>query len=142
MKRTPLHRKTPLRRTGRLRSGGMLQVRRRTPQEFADRVRIRATVYARDGERCRLDGHEGHECQSSLLTVHHLLKASQGGPYSVDNLVTLCAEANDWVEDNPDAAHSVGLVCRRGETVEDCWVQMRKAGLVAWGPWGEWYGYP
>lgn len=83
-------------------------------------------MFARDGYRCLLSG---ARCLPGL-TVHHLLKASQGGKYVSENLVTLCAPCNSAVEDHPRLFHTLGLVCRRGETLEECWAKLRSAGLV------------
>lgn len=59
---------------------------------------IRGAVFARDGYQCRLKGIPGAgECFGGL-TPHHVLKASQGGAYTEDNLVTLCAHHNDQIE--------------------------------------------
>lgn len=92
---------------------------------------VRAEVFARDGWRCLMAARKAsHTCQG-VLTVHHLLKASQGGRYELLNLVSLCAGANSWVEDWPVVAHDLGLVCRRGDTIEECWSKLRAAGLVA-----------
>jgi len=45
-------------------------------------------------------------------TPHHLKKASAGGLFTLDNLVQLCAAHNDWVEDHPKEATTMGLVIR------------------------------
>lgn len=86
--------------------------------ERRERAEIRETVFRRDGYRCRLDtpltaGRVG-PCYG-MLTPHHIRKASQGGAYVEGNLMTLCQFHNDWVEDNPNTAHALGLVKRAGE---------------------------
>lgn len=83
------------------------------------RDEIRAAVFARDRWRCRLeDTHRTDRrvptCRG-VLTPHHVLKASQGGGYTEDNLISLCAGHNTWVEDAPNVAHELGLVRRRGD---------------------------
>lgn len=118
-------RRTPLRRTSRL-----APISKKRAAGTEDRRAIRERVYARDGWRCRLlasvgatyfsvneDGLRGPyekvpPCFGPL-TPHHLLKASAGGPYTLDNLVTLCAGHNTWVEDHPATATALGLVIRR-----------------------------
>jgi len=79
---------------------------------------IRERVFARDGYRCRLQAVEGAGRCFGGITPHHVVKASQGGAYTVDNLVTLCAHHNDQVEADADLAalaHRLGLVTRRGD---------------------------
>ena len=78
---------------------------------------IREAVFARDGHRCwvekvALQGYCG-PCFGGL-TVHHLKKASAGGEYTLENLLSLCARHNGWVEENPDKSFQLGLVQRRG----------------------------
>ncbi len=65
-------------------------------------------MFARDGG-CVLAMEDAGEC-AGPDTPHHLLKAGQGGGYTLDNLVTLCARHNVWVEDNPDHARRLGMV--------------------------------
>jgi hypothetical protein len=64
------------------------------------------------------------------LTIHHLRKQSQGGKWTIENCVMLCAGHNDAVEDNPDEFHGLGLVVRHGETVEMAWAKLHDYGLV------------
>ena len=100
----------------------------------AEKAAIRADVFDRDGA-CVLSNFAGHRCQGPP-TPHHLKKASQGGGYTADNIVTLCSTGNTWVEDEPFAAHRLGLVVRHGDTLEDAWERMRAAGLVTYDPEG------
>jgi 5-methylcytosine-specific restriction endonuclease McrA len=83
--------------------------RRYSENEY--RAAIRQQVFDRDGG-CLLASEDAGEC-AGPDTPHHLLKASAGGPYTLDNLVTLCARHNTWVEDNPEHARRLGMV-RRG----------------------------
>lgn len=93
---------------------------------------VRGQVFARDGHRCLLaDRSDTPPCFGVPLTPHHLRKSIHGGRYELENLVTLCSFHNDWVEQWPVTAHDLGLVCRRGDTIEECWARMRAAGLVA-----------
>lgn len=128
MKRSPLLRKTPIRRSGRL---NPVSPKRKAQKD--ERAEIRDRVFARDSYRCLL--WFDHNCEGGL-TPHHLRKASQGGPYAVSNLVTLCAYANGLVEDEPDWTHRLGLVVRNGESLEEAWDRMHAAGLVRYGPEG------
>jgi hypothetical protein len=108
---------------------------RSTKKIAADKEKpeVRDKVFRRDGHRCIL-GHRRDlpPCFGTPCTPHHLRKEKQGGSYSVGNLVTLCAGHNDWVEQEPDLAHSLGLVARHGETAVMCWDRMRANELVAW----------
>lgn len=118
---------------------GPRRARKRLPARSAKRVKadrakpeIRRAVFDRDGWTCRLKDTTdvlAHSC--SGLTVHHLLKASQGGEYTEENLVTLCSVANDLIEDHPQRAWELGLVVRQGESTADAWVRMTAAGLVS-----------
>lgn len=88
---------------------------------------IRQAVYARDRHRCLLEpmgrqhglttAHVVPPCRGPL-TPHHRRKAGAGGSWSMENLVTLCAGHNGWVEDEPDDARDIfgtTLVVREGD---------------------------
>lgn len=75
---------------------------------------IREAVFARDRYLCRMPIAVGGPCVGPL-TPHHVRKASQGGGYTVENLIALCRFHNDWCEDEPDIAHRLGFVKRAGE---------------------------
>lgn len=117
-----------------------VSAKRRAAQ--AEREEIRLQVFARD-RRCLLAAMRGSHpgvpsCIAPMLTPHHLRKAGQGGDYSVENLVALCAGHNDWLETLEGArfGESAGLVIRRGTTHVQAWALMRGAGLVNYGPDG------
>lgn len=103
------------------------RLRRVSPKRKATtaaRAEVWEQVQARD-RGCLLDGHHGaHQPCRGGLTPHHLQKASQGGPYTVENIVALCAFHNGWVEDYPLTAHVLGLVVRQGETPALAWYRM------------------
>lgn len=126
MKRTPLRRRTSLR------------AKPAAPAEIELRERVTDMVFARD-DRCLLRKIEG-AC-FGRRTPHHLRKRSQGGKWSMENVVTLCARHNDRVEDKPDHYHRLGLVVRRGEDEQMAWARLREAGLVDYfwdgEPWPE-----
>lgn len=112
-----------------------LRPKQRPAEEIAERARVRADVFARDGHRCLLAARRDVPACSGTLTPHHLRKSGQGGSYTLRNLVSLCSFHNDsWVESHPDAAWALGLVCRNGDTLLECWDRLRAAGLVrtAW----------
>ncbi len=93
---------------------------------------IRALLWNRDGGRCALVGcrMDGVPQCFGGPTPHHIRKDGQGGEYNLANLVTLCVGHNDWVETAPILAWMLGLVCRSGEVLDECWDRMRAAGLV------------
>lgn len=124
-------------------SNGRKPLRSRSPRRdtAADQhEEIRLAVYARDGH-CRLrDALAPWGPCMGDRTVHHLRKASQGGAYTMSNLIYLCAQHNDRIEELPRAdTVACGLVIPR-----DCqdpgraWALMQLAGIVAW--W--WDGTP
>lgn len=91
---------------------------------------VREAVFRRDNYRCLMAGRfELGDCLGPM-TPHHLRKDGQGGAYSVENLVTLCAHHNAAVEWQADTAWALGLVQRNGDSIEECWSRMRFAGLV------------
>lgn len=83
---------------------------------IVDHAEIRAAVFERDHYLCRLALVPGAGLCFGQLTPHHIVKASQGGAYSVDNLASLCAFHNSELEANADLARlaeGLGLVVRR-----------------------------
>jgi 5-methylcytosine-specific restriction endonuclease McrA len=100
----------------------------RRSDESEARRSVREAVFERDGG-CLLARLDWHRC-GGPLTVHHLQKASQGGEYSIDNLVALCAVGNDWVEDNPEQAWIHGLVVRAGDWANEAASRRWLHGLV------------
>lgn len=143
-RRKPLDRGKPPARTERMTSRDqwypsaprVLPPRRRSPrpkplgeEERLRRIQVREAVLRRD-RACVLNpgtanpvhlnaargiGLPEHRCFGERETMHHLRKAGQGGAYTFDNLVLMCASGNDWVEDHPNDAHRIGLVKRRGD---------------------------
>lgn len=73
---------------------------------------VREAVFKRDSYTCRIAPFLPDLPCRGRLTPHHVLKASQGGKYTVENLVSACVFHNDWCEDNPDDAVALGLVKR------------------------------
>jgi hypothetical protein len=65
---------------------------------------LRRAVHARDRHRCRYPG-----CHTTRnLHVHHIHHWAQGGPTTLDNLITLCAHHHrhlHHVENTPHAIH-------------------------------------
>lgn len=71
--------------------------KRRAAFDLHDTLRRR--VFERDGG-CLLAGETDREC-AGRNTVHHRLKASAGGPWTMANLVCLCWFHNTDIEDRP-----------------------------------------
>lgn len=117
MKRTPLSRGTAgLRRT-------RLAPRSQRTIDIAPEHRMVSTLVLTRDRVCqvrvigRATGYATPACRGPL-TPHHRRKASQGGAYTVENLVAACAGCNGALEADADLArwaHSVGLVVRRGD---------------------------
>jgi restriction endonuclease Mrr len=69
---------------------------------------IRERVLARSGNRCALCG------RASDLELAHLIKSSEGGDTSVDNLIALCRSCNYALDSNPNT--SIGELQRQHST--------------------------
>lgn len=81
---------------------------------------IREAVFRRD-RGCRLSGVPDAGRCSGPPTPHHVLKASQGGEYTMENLVELCAAHNTRLESDAALAkvgEARGIVVRRGQLLE------------------------
>lgn len=104
---------------------------RQKPVEFdPERDALRRRVITRDREcvLLALDPNHRSRCTGGS-DVHELRKRSAGGSiYDDRNCVFVCNAGNTVdIEGYPDWAHALGLVCRRGETLEDCWLRMAAA---------------
>jgi hypothetical protein len=132
----PLRPGKPLKRRVALKN---MSDKRRLEIESPVRAEARARVFDRDG-RCLLAWQSGIPPCIGPMTVHHLRKAGQGGPYNELNLVTLCAGHNSWVETSAAVpyVHRWGLVMRRGDTYAEIWARLAAAGLVTY----NWNGLP
>jgi hypothetical protein len=130
MRRTPMHRGEPLKRTELKRGTSELrrtELRRGVPLRLvSDKKRVatkrkvrkpdvpaatRRAVYERDGYRCVAGGcwigrDGGH--------VHHRLKRSQGGDHSLPNLLVLCPFHHGEVHRLVGLAYRLGYLIRRG----------------------------
>lgn len=97
--------RSPLRRTAFKR-----KPLRREPMDAA----LRDAVMKRDNWTCQLRQRGvDHDCWGHHH-VHHIRLRSQGGSDDMDNLVTLCPDAHDWVHNRDRAqAETLGLIRRR-----------------------------
>lgn len=98
MIRSPLHRKT-----------GLKPFSKKRQREMKERAKVRHVVLSRDGFTCQAKALLPHVPCFGGLEAHHWIKASAGGPYQPDNLLTLCQRHNQWVEDEPLKARELGL---------------------------------
>lgn len=84
------------------------------------RAAVREAVFRRDRVCVLSDVDGAGTCWPTrhALTPHHKRKASQGGPYTEDNLVAMCPHHNDAIEADADLAalaHRLGYVIKRGD---------------------------
>lgn len=134
MKRSSLKRNTPLPRgdSKLARTGRLRPVSRRKAKERRQAEPVVQAMYKRDHRQCALRflRPETGDCMGPS-TPHHLRKQSkERGGWDLDNLLTLCARHNDWVENgDPALAYRLGLVVRDGEDVYQAWDRMVAAGL-------------
>ena len=70
------------------------QIQRERPSPTGAGSDVRRRVRVRDGEKCRWCG------TSSDLQVHHIKYRSEGGPNTMNNLITLCAEHHATAHSN------------------------------------------
>jgi 5-methylcytosine-specific restriction endonuclease McrA len=102
MKRTPLKRYTPLKRTA-------LKTKRKVRAVPKD---IYSQVLARDMECVAQLAMPEITCMGRL-DPHHVLRRSQGGQDTLDNLVTLCRAHHSAVHEQIARSYELGLLKRR-----------------------------
>lgn len=107
MKRTPLVRRTPLRRTGPLER---VPIRRRRPANPIP-LDVRREVHARSRGRCEINA---PGCTGTARHLHHRLPRSAGGRHTWGNLVDACVSCHAYVHANPERAYAAGWLIRRG----------------------------
>lgn len=117
MKRTPLVRKTPLRRTGRLRA---MSPKRRA--EAAQRRAVIAAVKLRDGDRCHAQVVISRRAEAAAvhgwpitcdgpLDAHEKIPRSAwpGGHLVTSNVIMVCRRHHDWIDAHEITAATLGL---------------------------------
>lgn len=113
LSRTRLARKTPLARgTKGLQRSPLRPVSLRKLREKRAERKVWEQVKERD-KTCRLTA-LGGTCFGPL-TPHHVKKASQGGRFTLSNIVAGCAHHNGMVENEPALAYSLGFVVKPWE---------------------------
>lgn len=139
-RRTPLRPGKPLARgPGPKRRSPLRPVSDKRIDEGPERDRVEAFVFYRDELRCRMEHRSDIPPCMGVLTVQHIRKAGQGGPYVPLNLVTVCAFHNSWLETAEGArwGERHGLVARAGDDLIVCWARMREFRIVTWNHAGE-----
>lgn len=106
MKRSPLARKTPLRRSGPIKPT-------RTHGTKAVPPSVYLAVVRRDGE-CVGRRLVPEVACFGRLDPHHVLRRSQGGLDTPENLILLCRSCHDWVHAHPALSVERGLLRRSG----------------------------
>lgn len=108
MKRSPLRRLTPLRSTSTL--------KRTTPLKAGKQSRgvpkdVYAAVVLRDGGCRAVSLIRSVQC-AGRIDPHHIIRRSQGGPDTPENLVCLCRAHHSWVHEHPEQSYALGLLRR------------------------------
>lgn len=107
MKRSPLKRKTAIKRNTPLKAvSKKRRGQRGVPQE------IYAAVVLRD-RSCIAERLVPTLNCWGRLDPHHKQRRSQGGEDTIENLVLLCRAHHDWVHANPAASLKLGLLTTR-----------------------------
>lgn len=118
MKRTPLRRRTPLKRTPLKASGPGLPTRARLKPVSAKRRKrdavypsSRRAVYERAEGMC--EARFAGDCAGDGHQVHHL--AGRGGPdpHRLDNLLLVCRACHELIHGWPEEAYRLGLMVKR-----------------------------
>lgn len=105
MRRAPLRRLTPLKRTGPIKARGK--------SRGIDKA-LYAEVVLRD-RGCVGVWLLPHVTCAGRIDPHHILRRSQGGPDTADNLVALCRVHHSFVHDHPEIGYRTGLLRRSWE---------------------------
>jgi hypothetical protein len=104
MKRTPIKRKTELKRSGSLNKGKpMKKTVKAVPKD------IYQQVLARDGGCVARTLVEQIRC-AGRIDPHHALMKSQGGKDTLDDLISVCRAHHDWIHANPAMSYELGLL--------------------------------
>lgn len=105
MKRTPLKRKTELKRTGALKptGKGMKKRVKAVPKD------VYQQVLARDGGCVARTLVPQVRC-AGRIDPHHALMRSQGGKDTLDDLIAVCRAHHDHIHANPAQSYALGLL--------------------------------
>jgi hypothetical protein len=104
MKRTPIKRKTELKRSGSINKGKPLKKTvKAVPKD------IYQQVLARDGGCVARSLVEQVRC-AGRIDPHHALMKSQGGKDTLEDLIAVCRAHHDWIHANPAKSYELGLL--------------------------------
>lgn len=132
MKRTPLTRKTPLRRTPR---SGLAAARMKTGGSWARSTRKKLSEAALKAVRPLLRERAGGVCEKCGGALgrggdaHHRLKRSGPERDVLSNLVMVCRGCHSWVHANPSQAREDGWILTSKQAPADVPVRFAQ-GLV------------
>ena len=116
MKRSPLRRRAPLHRGGRLARRTPLRSvsAKRAKVQQQRRTMVREELARRElceaGAMIRFGGHRSL-CAGLAVDLHEPLTRARGGSIlDPANTVAVCRSCHDWIHDNPTAATDLGLL--------------------------------
>ena len=93
-----------------MRSGGYLpRVGKRGKRNAAELRAVKADLLLRSRGRCESPGLSEH-CTGYGTAAHHIVRRSQGGANTLDNLAWLCDPCHSYVHANPAHAFTLGLL--------------------------------
>ena len=118
MKRTPLHRRTPLRRVSLKRQRLMQQRRVFVADQLALRPDCEAGPLIRTGNEAVAGYGTTTPCRRRAVDIHEPLTRARGGSIlDPANTVAVCRGCHDWIHTHPESATRLGLlVSNRPET--------------------------
>lgn len=112
MKRSgPINRRTPLRRGESILKRSAMRKHPSKRRSLGVPEEVRAQVFARDRGCVAVLLIREIRCSGSH-DPHHVLRRSQGGTDTIDNLVTLCRAHHRWVHEHPKISVDIGLLRR------------------------------
>jgi hypothetical protein len=113
MKRSPLRRRTPLKRgQSKLTRGRLNPVSSRRRRRDADYEQARQAVLARSEGRCEVDVHSPG-CSGRVEQTHHIGGRGGPDPHRLDNLLGCSAACHAEIHANPNRSYLLGLMVRR-----------------------------
>ncbi len=104
MKRSPIARKTPIKRSPIKQQAAN---RKKSRFDFSADVKDRARRGASHWCEAKLPG-----CSGGVQHFHHRLLRSHGGPGTLENCAALCGRCHSWIHANPDWAYRHGWMVR------------------------------
>ena len=116
MKRTPLHRRTPLRRVSLKRQRLMQQRRVFVADQLARRPDCEAGPLIRTGNEAVAGYGATTPCRRRAVDIHEPLTRARGGSIlDPANTVAVCRGCHDWIHTHPESATRLGLLKGSGK---------------------------